>query len=218
MFKENSILFLWFLCVSLTVTAQIGNQGELTIAPSTPLSTMGVFDNAITGTVTNDGELHLKGDLINNGGFTYTTANGTQGILVLDNTARQNLSGDGMIEVKRLDLNNTAGIANATTVSIIDEFNLAQGIFNNSDFGGTLWLEEDVSITGASNYSHVEGEIMFTNKTTDVLPTGDAGIYQGVALSVLGNGDNLYSAQYYQENSNMLHDHGPKEASIKEIS
>jgi len=217
MFKENSILFMWFLCASFAVTAQIGNQGELTIAPGTALSTIGVFDNAISGTVTNDGEFYLKGDLINNGGFTYTMANTTQGTLVLDNTAQQNLSGDGMIEVVRLNLNNTAGIANATTVSIIDEFNLVQGIFNNSDFGGTLWLEEDVSITGASNSNHVEGEIMLTEETTDLLPTGDTGQYQGMAIAVTDNGTYTFSATYNSGSSNAVFPHEQKQLTIQQI-
>jgi hypothetical protein len=78
------------------------------------------------GTLTNEGQLDLGGDLTNNGTVTAPVTPAAQ--LRATGTSLQNLTGSAALSLQNLTVNNAAGIATATPISVAGTITLTNGL------------------------------------------------------------------------------------------
>ncbi len=210
-------LFLLLLGGMLSAQAQITNTGELGIAPNTVVTATTDLTNSALGTFSNDGSLYLQQNLINQGGFTFNNANGLEGILYLNGSSVQHISGTGMLEVLRLQLQNANGIELAAALSVVKSADFSSGSLNNRDFGGELWFEAQAVVQNTANNSHVNGLVHKTGNTNFVFPVGATGQYRSLAISAITDANAVFKAQYMPVNSNSLYPHTQKQVAIELI-
>lgn len=106
------------MTVSGPVTLYIG-PGGLVALPS--FLTIGAG-----ATLTNEGQLNLGGDLTNNG--TATAPVTPAALLLANGSALQSLSGSGVLPVQNLTVNNAAGLAVSTPLSVAGTVTLTNGL------------------------------------------------------------------------------------------
>ena len=131
--KNYFLLLLPGLALGLTppaARAQITISGPVTlyIGPGGLVATPSYLTVGSGATLTNEGQLDLGGDLTNNG--TVTTPVTPAALLNANGTALQNLTGAGVLPVQNLTVNNAAGVAVATPISVAGTVTLTNGLVN----------------------------------------------------------------------------------------
>lgn len=111
---------LFLFLIAAPVFGQIVNKSTLKIAPGTLLYLGADFTNTSSGQLDSEGDIHVKGDFINDG-----TVTATAGTVYFDSStnATQNLNGSvATAQFYNLSINNTATAAQG--LAVVDGFNL----------------------------------------------------------------------------------------------
>src|SRR6476646_7789409 len=122
-----SILLLLF-CVYTHGQQAVTNSGILQIHTGASVSGFGNFTNTSTATFVINGNLHVKGHLIND---QAAIAIGT-GTLYLDGTSSQIVAGAQTFKTYHLNTNNSSGITLNNNMSISGTHTFAAGIITSS--------------------------------------------------------------------------------------
>ncbi|MDQ2769925.1 MAG: T9SS type A sorting domain-containing protein [Bacteroidota bacterium] len=108
--------------------AQITVSGPVTlyIGPGGLLATPSYLTLGSGATLTNEGQLDVGGDLTNNG--TVTTPVTPAALLRANGSTPQNFTGSGALPVQNLTVNNAAGLAVSTPISVAGTVTLTNGL------------------------------------------------------------------------------------------
>lgn len=124
-----------FLLASFAVTllapaaqAQVALSGPVTlyIGPGGLVATPAALTVGAGATLTNEGQLDVGGDLTNNGTITPPTT--PAALLRANGSALQSLTGTAAVPVQNLTVNNPAGVAVNTSLSVAGTLTLSNGL------------------------------------------------------------------------------------------
>ena len=174
------------LVAFLTGYSQMNNNGGyITVQTGATLVIEGDYTSTNAGTIEIDGDVVLKGDLVNNGG---SVASGSTGDLIFDGTTLQEVTGSQSTTFYcAVEVSNPAGIALTATAApgasqgVDSLLILTDGKVKLNTFDLTI---SDEGITGAGSGKYIE-----TNSTGRLINTVTAG-GSAVAYPV---GDSVYN-------------------------
>jgi len=211
------------LIIPFVTSAQVINNGVMTVDPSTLVSTYHNFENASTGNVLNNGEIHFYGDYKNDGLFSYST-NSTTGYVVFEgkNNDIQTLSGSSPSFFYDVLFNKTSQthafhlkneIENAGTV------NLHNGVvLMDKELGGAFIFLKGANHINTSDKSFVDGEVTKIGNEAFKYPIGDEGYYRFAGISAPSNLAHQYTGEYFFKDSNTSYPHRNKVGFINKIN
>ncbi len=175
---RKKILQVAFLFIILSIKAQIVNEGVLKIKDGTTVYFGETYTNKAGATHDNEGNLHLNGDLVNNGVMAQSAdANAANGKTIFDSptnssatvNAIQHISGTNKIVVENLELNMTDASSKGVLVADNMELVVENGITLTK---GDLRLENEAQLiqlhTGANNNSGNAKLLKDQQGTTDI--------------------------------------------------
>lgn len=153
------------------------NTGTLHISTSSDiLYVNGAFTN--TGTLTNNGQLYVLGNLTNN---QAAMAVGT-GTLLLNGTAMQTIGGTQSFRTFNLTTNNAAGILLNSNLHVSGTHTFTGGIITSSATPNYLVYESGSSHTGSSDAAHVNGWVKKIGSTDFAFPVGNGAYVRPVSV------------------------------------
>ncbi len=181
--KKNSLLFLLFAFGKLAIaqTAVI-NTGILYISGSSDIFCAGSnFTNTSASALTNNGQLHVKGHLVND---QASMATGT-GTLFLDGTSAQIVAGAQTFKTYDLNTNNSTGITLNSNLSVSGTHTFTNGVIATSATPNYLVYEAGSSYSGDGDSKHVNGWVKKFGSTNFIFPVGNGTVERTIALNSL---------------------------------
>ncbi|MEZ4805262.1 MAG: T9SS type A sorting domain-containing protein [Bacteroidia bacterium] len=128
--------------------------------------------------------------------ISYGAGNGN--IHIVGNTT-QSIVGDASQtpQIERLVMNTTGTlILNLVPLIIEDEITFTNGIIQSTS-SDILIIENNATVTGASNSSHVNGPIRKIGNDAFTFPTGNGSVYAPIGISAPSNTSHHFTAQYF---------------------
>lgn len=205
--KQKALGLLLF--TSMAITAQTSNIGELSVLPNTQMSIVGNFNNTPSGILMNDGELIIHSNFNNDGLFSYFDA-ANNGVTRFEGTIVQQITGNQLSEFYNVLFNNTSvepAIELSGDISIVNTAEFFRGIVKNDDFGGRITFEQFANHINTSDVSHVDGLVYKNGNTAFEFPIGDDSFYGKAAISVPDTNNDIFTSEYFLENSNTIYPH-----------
>lgn len=182
------ILYTLGACVMVSAaSAQVVSNAAFFVSEGAVVSIgMDVQNN---GQLTNNGQLHLQKGLSNQGDLQ------SKGTVVFDGFEKQKLSGNAMT-MANVQLNNDIELATPLTVE--ETFAFRRGVVQTVD-KNALTFAENASHNGASDFSHVAGNVNKLNATAFEFPIGDGTNYRG--FDVKSNDKTNFTAEYFAKST-----------------
>ncbi len=197
------------LAITLQTGAQTTNIGELTISANTQMSILDAYNNSITGSTMNDGELFLYSNFNNDGLYSYFDA-ANEGLTRFQGTAVQQITGSSNSEFYNVLFSNPSAqpaFELIGDINIVNEADFDIGVVNNDAHGGSITFENLGYSIHTSDDSHVDGLVIKNGDTDFEYPIGDQDHYRMAAISAPDAISDVISAQYILENSNTQYPH-----------
>lgn len=145
----------------------------------------------------------------NNNGWIQLTGSSDQQILFDDANAPT---------IYNLELNKPGGALNLTEETRVSRnLTFTSGIINSSA-SALLILQDNISVTGASSSSFVNGPVRKIGNDAFVFPTGKGGVYRPISISAPSNTAHYFTAEFLNGSSDGAYSHDSKDASIETIS
>src|SRR5690554_6926855 len=220
-------IFIPVLLFPFLATAQTVNTGNLSVRPSTEVSTYFDFRNEVTGLVLNDGHFYFYDDYNNDGIFAHTVDSST-GYVIFEGKSGlvQNISGSAPSDFANVLFNKTGGDYSFNLTNEILVNNLAdfyEGVvFVNKEEGGVFTFLRGAVHENTSDDSHAMGQVDKEGEENFIYPIGKGGYYRFAGISsvaaVSGNvQESYYTGEYFLENSNTTYSHSQKAGVIELI-
>ena len=175
---RRHILYFSILLIVANVKAQIVNEGVLKIKDGTTVYFGETYTNKAGATHDNEGELHLNGDLVNNGIMAQSAdVNTANGKTIFDSptnasatvNAIQYISGTNKVVVENLELNMTDASSKGVLVADNTELIVEKGVFLTN---GDLRLENKaqlIQLHSGVNSNSGNGKLLKDQQgTTDI--------------------------------------------------
>jgi hypothetical protein len=180
------------------------NTGILYISTNTDIFYAGNdFTNTST-LLTNNGQLHIKGNLINN----QTPATTGTGTLYLNGTSAQSVSGSAVFKTFNLNTNNASGITLNNNLSVSGTHTFSAGKIASSVTPNYLIYETGSSHTGSSDAAHVTGWVKKMGNSNFSFPTGNGTYLRDITISNL-SASMEFDAKYRGATTNTLNLQSP---------
>lgn len=199
------LLFIAAVCYSQTIV-----NAEMRILEETQMTASDAFHIAPSAQVINDGKLLLKGDLINNGVFSYTLTS-TESAVHFIGDLQQILGGQTSVFYDVL-FNNTTTILKGS-IQVNHDTDFTRGIVDNELAGGHFFFNDLSGHVNASNLSFVRGTVLKNGNLDFTFPIGTANQYRPSFIENL-TGENRVSGRYFLRDSNASYPHEAKEGVI----
>jgi hypothetical protein len=135
--------------------------------------------------------------------FNRLTNNGT----LIENTSTVNLQNctnnrNEIVAVSEtfnnLTINNSFGVDVTGTHAIKNTLTLVSGIVSAPTASDLIVLNDNATVTGASNSSHVNGRVRKIGDDAFTFPVGNSGIYRPISISAPSTITDHFTAQYYR--------------------
>lgn len=216
-----------FACFSVLASMQaqngvVHNKGVMVVKPQSVVGVKGAFTNQTTGDVINDGELHFFNDFTNNGLFSYTTNTSTGYVVFSGSTGSvQNISGNSPsfffdVLFQKASSDPAFRVSNETTYA--GTVNLFDGVvLMDKDAGGAFVFLSGANYVNVSDRSHIQGEVEKEGNQSFAYPIGDQGFYRMASITAPLQRADVYSGQYFYENSNADFPHESRSGVIEAI-
>lgn len=182
--KRKIIYCILTLLIGCSSFAQVTatNTGILYITGSSDIfCAASDFSNHSGSALTNNGQLHVKGHLIND---QSSMAIGT-GTLYLDGTSSQIVAGSQTFKTYHLNTSNNAGITLNSNLSVSGIHTFANGVITTSATPNYLVYEAGSSYSGDGDTKHVNGWVKKFGSTNFIFPVGNGTVERTVALNSL---------------------------------
>jgi len=176
------------------VHAQVNlqNTGTLYISGAPDiLYVNGAFTNASTAALTNNGNLYVLQNLVNDQAA-MTVGTGT---LYFNGSAAQTFSGAQLFKTFNLVTNNSAGITLNNDLSVSGAHTFTTGVITTSATPNYLRYEAGASYSGDGDAQHVKGWVRKTGTTNFVFPLGNGTVERTIGASTL-SASSVFNAQY----------------------
>ena len=198
------LFFISALCYSQTIV-----NVEIRILEGTQLSFTDAVHITPAAQLINDGELLLKGDLINNGIFSYTST--SHGSTVHFTGNLQQVKGDQTSVFYNVVFNNTTTILKGA-IQVDHNADFTRGIVDN-EYGGLFFFNDYSDHINTSNLSFVHGTVFKSGNVDFSFPIGKDNHYRPAFIENLTNNNRLSSC-YFLQDSNALYPHESQEGGI----
>ena len=184
--KSFTIINTVALCLTagvLQAQVNLQNTGTLLYITGSPdiLYVNGSFTNASTGGLTNNGNLYVLQNLVND---QASMAVGT-GTLYFNGSAAQTFSGAQPFKTLNLVTNNSAGITLSNDLSVSGAHTFTAGVVTTSSTPNYLMYEAGSSYNGDGDSKHVKGWVRKTGATNFTFPVGNGTVERTIAASNL---------------------------------
>jgi hypothetical protein len=187
-----SILTLLIGCSSFAQLA-VTNTGILYITGSSDIfCAASDFSNHSGSALTNNGQLHVKGHLIND---QSSMAIGT-GTLYIDGTSAQIVAGAQTFKTYHLNTNNSTGITLNNNLSVSGTHTFTSGIITTSATPNYLIYEAGSSYSGDGDTKHVNGWVKKFGSTNFIFPVGNATLERTIAMTSL-SASSEFNTKYF---------------------
>ena len=198
-----SILLLLF-CMYANTQQAVTNSGILQIHTGASVSGFGNFTNTSTATFVNNGNLHVKGHLIND---QAAMAIGT-GTLYLDGASLQIVAGAQTFKTYHFNTNNSAGITLNDNLSVSGIHTFTNGVITTSATPNYLIYEAGSSYTGDGDTRHVNGWVKKFGSTNFIFPVGNNTVERTIALNSLSAASE-FNVKYLANTPNVTQKQAP---------
>lgn len=165
----KKIIYSLGLCLAVSqVSAQVVSSTALFVGEDAVVSFgMDVVNN---GELTNNGKVHFRKNVENTGKIT------SEGVVVFDGYTQQEINGSKAIAFKDVQLNNDVRLNTPMTVE--NELSFRRGVIQTMGTNALVFAE-NASHNGASDFSHVAGNVQKVNASKFEFPVGDGTNYRG---------------------------------------
>ena len=165
----KKIIYTLGFCFAVSqVSAQVVSGTALFVGEDAVVS-FGM-DVVNTGELTNNGKIYFRQNVENNGDIK------SSGVAVFDGYTQQQLNGNNRIEFDNISLNNDLQLN--TPMSVNNELSFRRGVISTVG-DNTLTFGENASHSGASDFSHVTGNVHKLRADAFEFPVGDGTNYRG---------------------------------------
>lgn len=215
----NLIIFFLIFFSTEEAQAQMTNTGELTVLPNTIVSVLSDFENSTTGNVVQNGEIYFHKNYTNNGNFSYD-ANFNTGTARFIGSLQQQISSANMsIFYNALFNNPTPNYAFLFSgeLYIANQANLTAGVIENRTSSNRFIFGPEAGHSNTSNNSFVDGAVEKLGNLSFDFPIGGIQYYRRLSISNPDFDTDLFSSEYFPQNSNTQYPHANKETIIKFI-
>ncbi len=157
------------------------------------------------GTILNANNLNLlvAHNWTNNGAFTPGT-----GTVTFNGSTSQTINGSNSTTFSNLTINNSdaTGVTFNTAQTVTSVLTLTDGYLNTFDNTSLLTLNDNATVTGASDASFVTGPVRKIGNDAFTFPVGksEGGFYQPVSISALANTTDDFTAEYVRSTASGL--------------
>ncbi|PBJ04039.1 gliding motility-associated C-terminal domain-containing protein [Flavobacterium sp. ACN6] len=217
--KNIRIIVFFILSVNMSIKAQVVNIGEMVVNPNTVVGIVSDFDNQLSGTVLNDGEVYIWSDFKNEGLITFSPEQ--DGITVFEGKEHQKIEGNGSTGFQNLRFNKSSSeipIELHTEISVALKAYFTTGIVSAEDYEGLLVFEKGAAHANTNNSSYFDGSIIKNGDEAFIFPTGQNGYYRNLEIAATKEVISSFKGSYYYKNSNEFYPHSNKAGAINLIN
>lgn len=175
------------------------NNGNLRIHSGTALTSYGAMTNTSAAVLVNNGSLYVKGNFVNN----EPSMSAGTGILYLNGSLAQTVSGTTVLKTSGLVTDNTAGITLNNDLSVAGTHTFTNGLIHSSATPNYLIYETGASHNGSTDARHVTGWVKKNGSADFTFPVGDNNYLRSVSLSNL-SGSSEFNAHYYTNTADVF--------------
>lgn len=200
--------------------AQLVNKETVKVNNGTILSVYMDYDNAPSGNFINDGEVYIFENWLNEGLVDFN-ADKADGKTFFTGKQEQKISGTGVSNFQNLVFDNAATLAPfqlATDITVNTNVDFLVGVVDADGYNGKMIFNENAFHSNASDLSFVHGQVENKGDLPFEFPVGDDIFFrpsysgQGTAIN------NIYTTQYYFQNSGNIYSHDKKQKGIQLIN
>ena len=170
-----------------SVSGQMVSSTQIYVSKGAVMSVGQDFQNK--GEMTNNGQVHFRKNLANDGQLT------SEGQIVFDGIEKQTVSGTNDVVLSNASIENNVDLN--TTLVINNELNYSHGIVASSA-NNPLVFKENAWFNGASDLSHSTGVVTKLDANNFEFPVGDGSTYRGVLAT--SSKRSALSAEYKSQN------------------
>ena len=211
--------FISLLLLSQNSQAQLVNKGNLKVSGNTVLSIYMDYDNTTTGNFINDGQVHAFQNYNNDGIVSYSEKN--SGTTLFTGEQEQIITGSQIADFQNVVFNNLTSLMPfqlKTAIKVDNNSDFKNGIINAGDYNGKMIFDEKASYTNVGNQSFVDGMVQKKGNSMFEFPVGNQLFYRPTIAGSSSDIKNVFTTQYFYQNSNTLYPHSQKEESILTIN
>jgi gliding motility-associated-like protein len=229
--RVNRPYVLFFSLVVTVVVVQNGNaqtvnKGTLKVGANTDLAVYMDYENQASGNFINDGHVYVFQNWRNDGIVTYS--NSGSGTTFFAGTQQQLIEGSKQSDFQNVVFNNLSSLVpfNLTTViSVGKNSDFQNGIINafydqtNPFYAKSKMIFlENANHTSTGDQSFVDGRVEKKGNEAFQFPVGNELFFRPSEQGASSSLSNVYTTQYYYQNSDVLYPHNSKEESIVTIN
>lgn len=184
----KKIIYTLGFCFAVSqISAQVVSSTALFVGEDAVVS-FGM-DVVNTGELTNKGKVYFRQHVENNGNVE------SSGLAIFDGYTKQQLNGSKSISFANVQLNNDLQVN--TPMNVSNELAFRRGVISTSG-DNTLIFSEKATHSGASDFSHVAGNVQKLNADIFEFPVGDGTNYRG--FEVRDARQKTLTAEYFAVN------------------
>lgn len=215
-----SFCFLAGLFVIEKGHAQFYNKGDVAVQDKTILSVYEDYENDNSGDFTNDGEVYIYKNWLNNGIVNFTPAR--VGKTFFHGTADQLIEGTKQSNFQNVEFNNSSDAIPfylGTTIAVNTKAEFIKGIIDGIALPDALVVFNENAIhEKTGDQSFVDGKVQKTGKAAFEFPVGNELFFRPSYHAKNNLENNTYTTQYFYKNSNSQHSHSQREKEIQLIN
>ncbi|HLF47718.1 MAG TPA: T9SS type A sorting domain-containing protein [Chitinophagaceae bacterium] len=174
----------------VTPSTAITGDGSFTLS-----NDAGIYITSPEG-ITNsgaNGNIRVTGSRSYNSGATY----------IFNGNAIQSEGGGLPSTVKKMTINNNAGIILSKAVTVTESLTLTNGILTTSN-SNLLIIDNNATVSGVSNNSYVNGPVRKTGNGSFTFPIGKDGVFSPISISAPANATDVFTAEYIRASATSL--------------
>lgn len=205
--------------VTETGTLQVNNSISLSISENSTLNVLESGILSLIGTLTGSGNLSMSAGstmkvysdnglaasaMSGNVQVSGTRNYGTMANYQFVGTSGLQSSGNGLVSVNNLTLNNTSGLSISTPISLNGTLNLVDGVLFSNGLN-CLTIENSAidAIVNSSSEEHIDGQIVWkmADNLSYTIPLGKSGVYLPFGVEILDGTNPYLKAEAFNTNS-----------------
>lgn len=198
---QKIILLLGSALLNFAIYPQqsVQNNGNLQIHSGGAISCFGTLNNTATGILVNNGNLTIKGDLVNN----ESSMSAGSGTLYLNGSTAQLVTGAEIMKTNNLVTDNSAGITLNNNLSIAGSHSFTTGLIHTSATPNYLVYESGATHSGIADNRHVTGWVKKNGSDDFIFPVGDNTFLRSIAVSNL-SASAEFNCHYFTPTQNIF--------------
>jgi gliding motility-associated-like protein len=201
------------------VNAQMVNNGEVKVADRTIMAVYMDYSNGTSGDFINDGETYIFQNRNNDGKVSYTPA--LNGTTYFEGKQQQLIEGTKQADFQNIIYDNVSALVPfdlTTKISVGKNSDYKNGIINALYENGKMIFLENAAHTSAGDQSFVDGKVEKRGNAGFQFPVGNELFFRPSYHAANGSQGNVYTTQYFYQNSDSQYSHTSKDEDIVTIN